>query len=48
MLLDSTERRYLERQVTLARAILVALSFMTYLETSPAPVRKAPAIFLSV
>jgi len=48
MLLDSTERRYLERQVTLARAILVALSLMTYLETSPEPVREAPVVFLSV
>lgn len=48
MLLDSMERRYLERKVTLARAILVALSLMTFLETSPAPVRKAPAVFLSV
>jgi signal transduction histidine kinase len=48
MLLDSMERRYLERKATLARAILVALSLMTFLETSPAPVRKAPAVFLSV
>ncbi len=48
MLLDSTERLYLERRVTLARATLVALSLLALLETSRTPVRKAPVIFLSV
>ncbi|MGC2421802.1 MAG: sensor histidine kinase [Candidatus Acidiferrales bacterium] len=48
MLLDSTERLYLERRVTLARATLVALSLLALLETSRTPVRKAPVIFLSL
>jgi signal transduction histidine kinase len=48
MLLDSTERLYLERRVTLARATLVALSLLALLETSPAPMREAPVIFLCV
>ena len=48
MLLDSTERLYLERRVTLARATLVALSLLALLETSPAPMRQAPVIFLCV
>jgi signal transduction histidine kinase len=46
MLLDGTERLYLERQVTLGRAILVALSLVALLETG-APVRTAPVVFLS-
>jgi len=48
MYLDSTERLYLERQITLGRAVLVSLSLMVLLETSSAPARKASAIFLSV
>lgn len=40
MPLDITERRYLERQVTLARAIIAALSLVALLETSVAPVRR--------
>jgi hypothetical protein len=48
MPLDVTERHYLERQVTLARAISVALSLVALLETSREPVRRASVIFLSV
>src|ERR1700722_13840005 len=47
MLLDGTEHFYLERHVTLGRAILVALSLLALLETG-APVRDAPVVFLSV
>ncbi len=47
MPLDSAERLYIERQVTLARAILVALALVALLETSPAPVRRSAVIFLS-
>src|SRR5580704_5361906 len=47
MLLDGTERLYLERQVTLGRAILVALSLVALLETG-APVREGPVVFLSI
>ena len=48
MPLDSTERLYLERQVTLARAIFAALSLVVLLETSGPGMQRAPAIFLSV
>lgn len=48
MYLDSTERLYLERQIALARAVLVSLSLIVLLETSGAPARKASAIFLAV
>ena len=48
MPLDSAERLYLDRQVTLARAILVALALMDLLEMSQAPSRTAAAIFLAV
>ncbi|MGH7839685.1 MAG: hypothetical protein ACREQC_17950, partial [Candidatus Binataceae bacterium] len=48
MSLDSTERLYLERQVTLARAILVALALVALLETSVSHSRRASAVFLSV
>ncbi|MGB9244568.1 MAG: histidine kinase [Candidatus Acidiferrales bacterium] len=48
MPLDSAERLYIERQVTLARAILVALALVALLETSPAPVKRSAVIFLSV
>jgi signal transduction histidine kinase len=45
---DSTERLYLERQITLGRVVLVSLSLIVLLETSLAPVRRASVIFLSV
>ncbi len=48
MYLDSTERLYLERQITLGRAVLVSLSLIVLLETSGAPARKSSAIFLAV
>ncbi|MGC1254167.1 MAG: hypothetical protein WA867_01330, partial [Candidatus Acidiferrales bacterium] len=48
MPLDSAERLYLDRQVTLARAILVALALVDLLEMSRAPSRTAAAIFLAV
>src|SRR5277367_3815800 len=44
--LDTTERLYLERQVTLARAIFVALSLVALLETSTGPMHRASAVFL--
>jgi signal transduction histidine kinase len=47
MYLDSVERLYLERQITLGRIVLVSLSLVVLLETSLPPVRKASAIFLS-
>lgn len=47
MPLDSAERLYIERQVTLARAILVALALVALLETAPAPVKRSAVIFLS-
>jgi signal transduction histidine kinase len=47
MSLDSTERLYLERQVTLARVILVALALVALIETAgPAPHRPA-LVFLT-
>ena len=48
MPLDSAERLYLDRQVTLARAILVALALVDLLEMSQASSRTVAAIFLSV
>jgi signal transduction histidine kinase len=48
MPLDNTERLYLERQVTLARAVIAALSLVALLETSQAPVRRVSVVFLSV
>jgi signal transduction histidine kinase len=48
MLLDNTERLYLERQVTLARAVIAALSLVALLETSRAPVRRLSVVFLAV
>jgi signal transduction histidine kinase len=45
--LDSTERLYLERQVTLGRVVLVSLSLIALLETSLPAVRRASLIFLS-
>jgi signal transduction histidine kinase len=47
MSLDNTGRLYLERQVTLARAVIAALSLVALLETSGAPVRPAAIVFLS-
>jgi len=46
MPLDSTDRLYLERQITLGRAVLVSLSLIVLLETSPAPLRRASVAFL--
>ncbi len=46
--LEGTERLYLERQVTLGRVILVALSLVTLLETSGESVRTASVAFLAV
>jgi signal transduction histidine kinase len=47
MPLDSAERLYLERQVTLARAILAALAIVDLVETSGDPARRAAVLFLS-
>jgi signal transduction histidine kinase len=46
MILDNTERLYLERQVTLARAVIAALSLVALLETSIAPVRRVSVALL--
>jgi len=46
MPLDSAERLYLERQVTLARAILAALAIVDLVETAGDPARRAAVIFL--
>ena len=46
MSLDGTERLYLERQVTLARAILSALSLVALLETSQEFVRPVSVVLL--
>jgi signal transduction histidine kinase len=48
MPLDTTDRLYLERQVTLARAVLVALALVDLVEMSGQSTRTAPAIFLAV
>jgi signal transduction histidine kinase len=47
MALENTERLYLERQVTLGRAILVALSLVALLEAGQGFVRSIPLYFLS-
>jgi signal transduction histidine kinase len=47
MLLDNSERLYLERQVALARAVMAALSLVALLETSIEPVRRGPIFLLS-
>jgi signal transduction histidine kinase len=47
MPLDSAERLYIERQVTLARAILVALALVALLETASEPARRSAVMFLS-
>jgi signal transduction histidine kinase len=46
MSLDNTGRLYLERQITLARAVIAALSLVALQETSGAPVRSSAAAFL--
>ena len=48
MVLENSERLYLERQVTLGRAILVALSLVALLETAEEPLRRIDVGFLSV
>jgi signal transduction histidine kinase len=48
MLLENTERVYLERQVTLARAVTAALSLVVLLETSDANFRRSSVAFLSL
>ncbi len=47
MALENTERLYLERQVTLARAVIAALSLVALLETSAAPVSRLSIVVLS-
>jgi len=48
MPLDTAERLYLDRQVTLARAIFVALALVDLIEMAPAGARTAAVIFLGV
>jgi signal transduction histidine kinase len=48
MPLDTAERLYLDRQVTLARTIFVALALVDLIEISVAGPRTAAAIFLAV
>jgi len=48
MALDSTERLYLERQVTLARVILGALALVALIETGGVHARRSAIIFLAV
>ncbi len=47
MNLDGAQRMYLERQVTHGRLVLVSLSLVTLLETSAAPLRRPPVLFLA-
>jgi len=47
MSVDNTGRLYLERQITLARAVIAALSLVALVETSVAPVRRVSIFFLS-
>src|SRR5215471_1297299 len=42
----SAQHLYLERQITLARAIFVALALIALIETAGAPARRSPIIFL--
>jgi signal transduction histidine kinase len=44
---ENNERFYLERQVTLARAVIAALSLVALVETPGAPVRRASLAFLT-
>jgi signal transduction histidine kinase len=46
MSLDNTGRLYLERQITLARVVIAALSLVALLETSGTPVRCSAEVFL--
>ena len=46
MSLDNTGRLYLERQITLARAVIAALSLVALVETSGGPVRCSSVVFL--
>jgi signal transduction histidine kinase len=48
MALESAERLYLERQVTLARVVLVALALVALLEMSGGAQRRAPVLFLAI
>jgi signal transduction histidine kinase len=48
MPLDTAERLYLDRQVTLARAIFVALALVDLIEMAPPGARTAAVIFLGV
>ena len=48
MALDTAERLYLDRQVTLARAIFVALALVDLIEMSATGSRAAASIFLAV
>jgi signal transduction histidine kinase len=48
MPLDTAERLYLDRQVTLARAIFVALALVDLIEMAPVGARTSAAIFLAV
>jgi signal transduction histidine kinase len=48
MPLESAERLYLERQVTLARAILVALALVDLVETAGEPARRSAVLFLTI
>src|SRR5580704_5139362 len=48
MPLESAERLYLERQVTLARAILVSLALVDLVETAGEPARRSAVLFLSI
>jgi signal transduction histidine kinase len=47
MALENMERLYLERQVTLARAVIASLSLVALLETSLAPVSRLSIVVLS-
>jgi hypothetical protein len=47
MPLDNTERLYLDRQIAVARAILVSLSLVALLETSSPPVRLGATVLLA-
>ena len=47
MPLENNERLYLERQVTLARAVIAALSLVALVETPGAPVRRSSLTFLT-
>ncbi len=47
MRLENNERLYLEKQVTLARAVIAALSLVALVETPGAPVRRSSLVFLT-